>query len=244
MLLEQDAWRRAAAIASLGAGVIFASLVVLMIALNSSPPPTTLSSEFWELVSAGQRPALYRAAITVDILAWLTGGAVFFCFGGLLAVRRSLRGIVLAVCGIGVLVGSLGAFLRLAYTTGLAGQLGGEPAHQQVVLELYRGAQMSIFAHFHAGSLFTGIGLLVLASAGLPMPRWVLASLWVLGGYIMVSFVAALAGPGIPVFPWQLLRVLITVAQFFGLAWAMRADIGGARATGSMTSPLRTDMGA
>lgn len=75
------------------------------------------------------------------------------------------------------------------------------------------------------------------------MPRWVLASLWVLGGYTMVSFGAALAGPGIPVFPWQLLRVLITVALFFGLAWAMRADIGGTRTTRSTTVPLTTDMG-
>jgi hypothetical protein len=243
MLLKQDAWRRAAAIASLGAAVIFASLVVLMIALNRSPPSTTLGSEFWELVSAAQQPTLYRAAITFDILAWLAGGAVIVCFGGLLAVRRSLRGVALAVCGIGTLAGALGAFLRLAYTTGLAGQLGGEPAHQQVVLELYRGAQMSIFAHFHAGSLFTGIGLLVLASAGLRMPRWILASLWLLGGYTMVSVGAALVGPGIPVFPWQLLRVLITVAQFFGLAWAMRADIGGASTTRSLTSPLTTDIG-
>lgn len=238
MLLEQDAWRRAAAIASLGAGVAFVGLVVLMIALNGSPPSTTLGSEYWELVSAEQRPTLYRAAIAFDILAWLAGGAAFITFGGLLAVRRSLRGVVLAVCGIGTFAGALGAFLRLAYTTGLAGQLGGEPAHQQVILELYGGAQMSIFAHFHIGTLFVGTGLLVLAAARLRMPRWVRASLWVLGGYTMVSFGAALAGPGIPVFPWQLLRVLITVAQFFGLAWAMRADIGGAQTTGSMTSPV------
>jgi hypothetical protein len=120
MLLEQDAWRRAAALASLSAGVVFAGLVVLMVALNSSPPSTTLGPEMFELISAGQQPILYRAAITFDILAWLAAGAVFICFGGLLAVRRSLRSVVLAICGLGTLVGVQGAFLRLAYTTGLA----------------------------------------------------------------------------------------------------------------------------
>src|SRR5262245_34682585 len=96
-------WTLIAGLVSLALLLAF-SIFVLPAAQNSPLP-----QDYVELVAAIHTPALYRLTITLDMAGWLMLGGFFITLAAVLAGRAPLRATLLAACGMGQVVGLLGA---------------------------------------------------------------------------------------------------------------------------------------
>ncbi len=153
-------------------GLILAVLTLVIPASQGSLLPET----YFELVAAARSPIAYRLTIALDVTAWLALGGLLVTFATLFVSRAPIRSIFIAVCGISMVSGFIGACFRLAGTSALAASyLTVTPGEQAAILQSYVELLRLINILFSAGGLLGGIGLLLAASAAWSMfefPRW------------------------------------------------------------------------
>lgn len=176
-----------------------------------------------ELLMAAYAPGLYRTAMVFDALGWLCMGGLIVIAG--LALRReaSVRGPLAAALGVTAITGIIGAFLRLGVVGDLGQQLvASARAAEPGILSLYRSVESIIGAHFAAGQLTAGLGLLVVGTAALSV-AWVprtIGWLLVLPGLTSLTLLAGEVVLDVFLFPVLLLHVVLLAAA--GLAVAQR----------------------
>ena len=82
-------------------------------------------------------PALWRAAMVYDTLAWLFIGGTVLTFAGLLFRERPILGALVAAAAMGDLFGSMGGYVRLHTVSELAAQyLAAASDQQPAVLQI------------------------------------------------------------------------------------------------------------
>lgn len=200
-------WALLAGLVNLGLLVAF-SIVVLPTAQNSPLP-----EEYLELVAAGNNPAMYRLTIMLGVL--------FLTLAALFAEHNSIRSVLLAACGVGMVSGFIGAYMRLLGTNGLAVQyLTAAPDEKASILQMYFILQGLFIAHFSAGALLWGIAFLLAASAAWSMaefPRW-LTVLLALPGLVQVpkSVIEIVTGTDLGFL--ILLQIPLAITVYFALA--------------------------
>jgi hypothetical protein len=112
-------------------------------------------------------------------LGWLMIGVTLLTLAAILKNSTPIRALLIAACGIGMLAGSLGGFMRLVGVSDLAAQYSVATTAQRaallpVVLALYE----TISAHFVAGGFLQGAAYLLSASVMFALrafPRWLIA---------------------------------------------------------------------
>jgi len=167
-------------------GLLLAFSIFILPAAQNSPLP----DDYIELVAASHSPALYRLTITLDLTAWLMLGGFFIALAAVLARHAPIRATFLAACGIGQVVGLLGAFARLHGTSELAAQyITAVPDQQAALLQSYHDLQLFFTSAFGTGALLWGVALVLAASIAwstATFPRW-LSILIALPGIIELS---------------------------------------------------------
>jgi len=208
-------WALLAGLVNLGLVVAF-SIVVLPTAQNSPLP-----EEYLELVAAGNNPAMYRLTIMLDVAGWVALGVLFLTLAALFAEHTSIRSVLLAACGVGMVSGFIGAYMRLLGTNGLAVQyLTAAPDEKASILQMYFILQGLFIAHFSAGALLWGIAFLLAASAAWSMaefPRW-LTVLLALPGLVQApkSVIEIVTGTDLGFL--ILLQIPLAITVYFALA--------------------------
>lgn len=205
-VLESHVWLRFLSRWSLLAGlVVLVFLPVFFVGIVSASQNSPLPPEYMELVAASRSPAMYRVAITFDVLSWLMLGGFFITLAALLARRAPIRSTFLTACGIGQVAGVIGAFIRLTGTSSIAAQyVTAVPAQQAILRRSYLDLVLVFTAHFGAGQLLWAVAFLLGAWGAWSMkefPRW-LTVLIALPGIIALA---------------QILLQLLTGADFFVL---------------------------
>lgn len=205
-VLESHVWLRFLSRWSLFAGLVVLGLfLAFFIGVVSASQNSPLPSEYMELVAASRSPAMYRVAITFDVLSWLMLGGFFITLAALLARRAPIRSTFLTACGIGQVAGVIGAFTRLTGTSSIAAQyVTAVPAQQALLRRSYLDLVLVFTAHFGAGQLLWAVAFLLGAWGAWSMkefPRW-LTVLIALPGIIALA---------------QILLQLLTGADFFVL---------------------------
>jgi hypothetical protein len=146
-----------------------------------------LGSEYVDLLQAVRSPVLFRLFMTFDGLGWLMIGGSLVALAFVVRGRARIRAAFIASCGIGMLAGSLGGFMRLVGTGAIAAHYAvATPAQQPALLQSALTLYEVISAHFVAGGILQGAGYLLVASAGFAVaafPRW-LAGWFVLAGFL------------------------------------------------------------
>src|SRR5262249_31571918 len=126
----------------------------------------------------------------LDVASWLMLGGFFITLAAVFARHAPLRATLLATCGMGQVVGLLGAFARLKGTSLLAAQyITAAPDQQAAMLQSYHDLQLFFTSAFDAGALLWGVALVLAASAAwstAKSPRW-LSALIALPGIIELS---------------------------------------------------------
>ena len=92
-----------------------------------------LGREYGGLWQAVRSPVVYRLAWVSESLSWLMVGGTLIIFAGLFARRAPLHAAFMAACGIGQLLGSLGAF-SLSSVSDLATRYASAAPNQQAAL--------------------------------------------------------------------------------------------------------------
>ncbi|MGH2357108.1 MAG: hypothetical protein ACRDGJ_03720, partial [Candidatus Limnocylindria bacterium] len=156
---------------------------------------------------------LYRAAMLLDALGWVGIGGLFLWPAMLMRRGAPVRCTIAAVCGIAMLTGVIGGFLRLTATGDLGARLAAGEDQNRIV-EAYRLLDQIISAHFTAGQPLQGAGFLLVASVALAsglLPRRLALALAVPGITSLTIFTVELV---LNVFPFPLLiaHILITAA--------------------------------
>jgi hypothetical protein len=153
-------------------GLLLAFSIFVLPAVQNSPLP----EDYVELVAASHSLALYRLTITLDLTAWLMLGGLFITLAAVLARRAPIRATFLAACGMGQVVGLLGAFARLQGTSELAAQyVTAVPDQQAALLQSYHDLQLFFTSAFGIGALLWGVALVLAASVAwstATFPRW------------------------------------------------------------------------
>ncbi len=210
---------------------LFAGLAVLGIFLTfglgvgpagqGSPLPQE-HSELWAAINS---PAAYRLFVTFDIAVWLAYGGFFVTLAAILIRHAPIRATLVAICGVGQLLGMTGAFMRLHGTTDLAARYAGAaPEQQEALLQSNLDLWYIVGAHFGAGAMLTRAALLLAAWAVWSMPgfpRW-LVVLIALPGVVGLTQTVLDLTTGLFVFPILLLQLLLSMLVFFTVAWTFR----------------------
>lgn len=200
--LQQDTltqnWSKFLAVWAMGMSVVIVGLVVAILALvMPASQPNPLGETYFELIAAGRAPTLYRAAIMLDVLAWIGWGGLLIAFAGLLNRMAPARSTIISLLASTMSLGFLGACLRIVGTPHLASQYLLAAASQQgVVIQSYDSLLQIINILFSAGGLLGGIALLLIASARrlLPkLPRWSGVLIGVSGAIHMAKGILELA---------------------------------------------------
>lgn len=207
---------------------LFAGLAVLGIFLafgfgvvpagQGSPLPPE-HSELWAAINS---PAAYRLFMIFDVAVWLAYSGFFVTLAAVLVRHAPICGTLIAVCGVGQVVGMTGAFMRLYVTTDLAARYAGAaPEQQEALLQSNLDLWQIVGAHFGAGAMLTRVALLLAAWAvwSIPdFPRW-LAALIALPGIVGLTQTALDLGVGVFVFPILLVQLFLSMVVFFVMAW-------------------------
>jgi hypothetical protein len=173
------------ALATVLMGVVALSIDFAGVGFQASDQ--ALGPEYVDLLQAVRSPALFRLFMTFDGLGWLMIGGSLIALAFVVRGRARLRAAFAAACGIGMLTGSLGGFMRLVGTGAIAAQYAvATPAQQAALLLSALTLYAVISAHFVAGGVLQGAGYLLVASAAFAVasfPRW-LAGWFVLAGLL------------------------------------------------------------
>src|SRR5438034_8034797 len=104
-------WSLVAGLVGLGLFLAF-FITILPASQNSSLP-----AEYVELVAASQSPVLYRLTIILDLAGWFGLGGFFLALAAIFARRTPIRGMFVLACGLGMVVGVVGAYARVGGTS-------------------------------------------------------------------------------------------------------------------------------
>jgi len=208
-------WSLLAGLAVLGIFLAFGFGVVP--AGQGSPLPQE-HSELWAVINS---PAAYRIFIIFDVAVWLAYGLFFVALAAVLIRHTPIRGTLIAACGVGQIVGMMGAFMRLYGTTDLAARYAGAaPEQQETLLQSNLDLWQIVGAHFGAGAMLTRVALLLAAWAicSIPgFPRW-LAVLIALPGIVGLAQTVLDLTAGVSIFPILLVQLLLSMLVFFAVA--------------------------
>jgi hypothetical protein len=163
-------------------------------------------------------PALWRAAMVYDTLAWLFIGGTVTIFAAILFRQRPILGVLVAAAAMGDLLGSMGGYARLHTVSDLAAQyLVATSDQQAAVLQTYHQVSLLVSNLQSFGALLTKLGLLVIGAATLHLrgfPRWLaigFAAQAVVGLTYEVMSILGISSP--------LVFVLTVVYVFAFLVW-------------------------
>jgi Domain of unknown function (DUF4386) len=150
-----------------------------------------------EFVGAMQVPVVFRITAALDALTWLTIAGVLIVCAGLYFRQAPTRAVFVAACGVGQVVGALGAYVNLQATGELAARYTtSEPAQQAVILQASLTLFQTISAHSNTGTLIYGIGYVLIAwlvfSIG-RLPRWLGVWFGLSGARAVISQVGLVA---------------------------------------------------
>jgi hypothetical protein len=144
-------------------------------AAGSAATDNPLGREYAGLWQAVRSPVVYRLAWVSESLSWLMVGGTLIVLAGFFAHRAPIRAACIAVCGIGQLLGSLGAF-SLSSVSDLATRYAtAAPNQQAALLQSFLDLQAVIHSPFSVGSLLQGAGFLLVAWVAwgwMGFPRW------------------------------------------------------------------------
>jgi hypothetical protein len=198
-------------------GLILAVLTLVIPASQNSPLPKT----YFELVAATRSPIFYRMTIGLDITAWLAFGTLLITFAALFVRHSPIRSAFMAVCGVGLVSGFIGACFRLAGTSALAtSYLTVSPGEQAAILQSYVELLRLINILFSAGGLLGGIGLLLAAWVAWSMaqfPRWSNVLL-ALSAVMQISKAVIELATGADLGPLALLANILVIIGLFAIA--------------------------
>jgi hypothetical protein len=205
-------------------GLVLAFLTLVVPASQNSPLP----EDYFELVAATHSPIFYRLTIAFDIAAWLALGGLLITLAALYARRALIRSTFIAVLGVGMVSGFIGACFRLAGTSALAtSYLTVTPGEQAAILQSYLDLLRLINILFSAGGLLAGIALLLAASVAWWMaqfPRWVTVLLG-LSGVVELSKAVIELATGADLGLLGLLGSILLISALFAIANAFRRHV-------------------
>ena len=151
------------------------------------PSDSALGVAYSDLMQAVRAPVMFRIFMTFDAIGWLMIGVTLLTLAVILKNAAPIRSLLIAACGVGMLVGSLGGFIRLVGVSDLAAQYAiATPAQQTALLSSALALYETISAHFVAGGVLQGAGYLLVASVSLGLrafPRW-LVGWFILAGIL------------------------------------------------------------
>jgi len=198
-------------------GLLLAFFIVVLPTSQNSPLP----EEYLELVAASRNPAMYRLTMMLDVAGWLALGVLFITLAAVFAYRTSIRSALLAACGVGMVSGFIGAYMRLQGTSGLSAlYLTAAPDQHAPILQSYVILQGLFIAHFSAGALLWGIGFLLAASAAWSMaefPHW-LTVLIALPGLLQLPKTVIEIVTGTDIGFLILLQIPLAIIVYFAVA--------------------------
>jgi hypothetical protein len=200
--------------------MIIALFIVYLGGVGITASDTALGVGYADLFQAVRSPVLYRVAMTLDALGWLMMGGTLLTLAVILRSRAPIRSLLIAACGIGMLAGSLGGFIRLVGIADLAAQYAvAAPAQQSVLLQSMLTLREIINAHFVAGDVLASAGYLFVVSAAFAMgafPRWLTG--WAVLAGVLAGLQAATSALSAFSFPLLFLTVVVGI---MGLHFAM-----------------------
>jgi hypothetical protein len=235
---EDIRWFRFLSRWALYAGLVNLGTLLLSFALFlPGPQASSLPEEYGELVVAIRNPALYRLQVVFDIVGWLSFVVFFIAFAVILLPRAPIRGTLLGACGIGQIVGMMGAFMRLEGITGVAERYMQAKHDRAAVLSSYRDLQAVITSHFSAGILLYSVAFVLVAWVGLAtreFPRWLVVLIGLTGVLGMIDTILYFFTSNEEGQAYILVLALdafLVVIVFFAVAWTFwRGPLGiGAR---------------
>ena len=190
-----------------------ALLVAYLGGIGFAPSDTALGAEYSELLQAVRAPTMYRLAMTFDASGWLMMGGTLLTLAIILKNHTPIRAMLIAACGMGLLVGVVGGGIRLVGISGLAGQYAiSAPGQQAAVLAPMLALYEIVSALFVVGDVLAGAAFLLVASAAFGLaifPRW-LTGWFILAG-VLSLLQAVTSAVGAFSFPILLLTVVIGI---------------------------------
>ncbi len=228
--IAQKNWLRFLSWWSLGTAVAVTCLIVGILTLvMPASDPNPLADKYFELIAAGNEPALYRLTIMFDVLAWIGWGGLFVAFAALLRRKAPVRSMLVALLAAGMTIGFLGASLRIMGTTNLADQyLTATAVQQESIVQSYDSWLNIINITFSAGGLLAGTALLLSASAAkyLPfkLPRWSVALIG-LAGIMHIAKAAVELATSSDLGPLALLANVLLIVGLIALFVKSRAAV-------------------
>jgi hypothetical protein len=199
-----------------------AELGLILLSILWMPPASQASSlpeQYGELAEAIANPTFYRLDVLLDMAVWLGLGGFFIALAVILLPRAPIRGVLLAACGVGQLLGVLGTFVRLDII-GVAERYVRANHDQASLLSSYRDLQAVIGSHFDAGALLWSVAFVLVAWAGLAMtefPRWLVVLVGLTGVVGMIDMVLYFVTGD---FHLEFLKFSLILIVFFAVAWA------------------------
>jgi hypothetical protein len=135
-----------------------------------------LGVAYSDLMQAVRAPMMFRTFMVFDAVGWLMIGGMLLTLAAILKSSAPVRAVFIAACGIGMLAGSLGGFMRLVGVSDLATQFSvATTAQQAALLSSMLALYETISAHFVAGGFLQGVAYLLIASVTVTLrafPRW------------------------------------------------------------------------
>jgi hypothetical protein len=201
------------------------NLLLSIVLFVPGPQASSLSEEYGELVVAIRNPALFRLQLDIEIVGWLSLVVFFIAFAAILLPRAPIRGTLLGACGIGQIVGVLGAFIRLEGIPGVAERYMQAKHDRAAVLSSYRDLQAVITSHVSAGVLLYSVAFLLVAWVGLAtrdFPRWLVVLIGLTGVLGMIDTILYFLTSDEEGQAYILVGVLdafLIVIVFFAVAW-------------------------
>jgi hypothetical protein len=205
----------------LGRWSLFAAIngvVGLATFIYVSAQGVSAAGEHGDLNVAIAYPALWRAAMVYDTLAWLFIGGTVMTFAALLFRQRPILGVLVAAAAMGDIFGSMGGYVRLHTVSDLAAQyLAAASDQQAAVLQTYQQVSLLVTNLQSFGGLLTKLGLFVIGAAAFHIagfPRWLAV------GFVTQAVVGLMYEPmSILGINSPLLFVLTVVYVFAFLLW-------------------------
>lgn len=216
--IADDRWFRILARWSLLAGITYLGLLlVFFIGVFPLTSSSTLPEDYNELVLATTSAGVSRISVLLALTYWVMIGG----FLTILAVGQGRRGpvrsILIALCGIGQLIGAIGNILQLNGVSALASHFAaGAPDQQAAVLRSFSDLRLVYTSEFEVSGILWAVGLLLLAwvtwSLG-EFPRW-LTGLATAGGVVGLAYfvVMIVMGRYEPPVPGEILLMILFFA--------------------------------
>lgn len=195
-----------------------ALLAVFIGGVGFVPADNALGADYSELLQAVRVPAMYRLLTTFDALGWLMMGGALLILAVCLKNRAPMRALLIAACGMGLLVGVLGGAMRLVGISDLAVHYAtAAPAQHTTLLQVVLALHETISALFVVGDMLAGVGWLLVASVGFAVPafpRWLMVWFALAGGLSLLQGITSALGAFL--FPVLLLTVVVGVIGLHG----------------------------